>query len=136
MNFWAVLCFIAGSVCLIGFALQSVPDEGAKIVLTPENDTIHIQGLYENTHELTGTLTYALDVVREGAGGTSSYAQSGSFDTEPGQVDSLSTSRINVSEGDRFEMDLTIAHEGDTVAHASITCVYPNCYSPESKNKR
>lgn len=136
MNVWTVLYLLAGSVCLIGFALQSPPDESARIVLTPENDTVHIQGVFENTEELSGTLTYALDVVREGASGTSSSAQSGSFETDPGQVDSLSTSRVNVSEGDRLEVDLTIEHNGERVARASIDCVYPDCHSPESTNER
>lgn len=90
---------------------HSAGETGARILVERQEEGMRIQGAFVNDSTWTGELAYELDVQRTGSAGTSQTTQSGTFETAPGQADTLSTVQINVQSGDRVEAHLTIRWE-------------------------
>lgn len=108
-------------------------DEEASVHLTVEDSALVVRGLYTYHGEEESTRDYMLEVHREGAAGSSASTQGGSFTSTPGHVDTLGTSRVSVSEGDRLIVELTVRAGETTVATASVDCVYPGCLDAQNE---
>lgn len=119
-SFFPISFCCAGLVLLLCGILLIDDDDGARILLTVENGHLGVQGYFHNDRALSGTLEYTLRIIREGAAGRSSSSQNGSFETVPGQADTLSTTRINVQDGDSLYIALDILHNGDPVDNDQI----------------
>lgn len=76
---------------------------------------VRVQGAFVNDSTWTDELAYELNVRRTGESGTTQTTQSGTFETAPGQTDTLSTVRVSVQTGDRIELHLTIRQDGTLV---------------------
>lgn len=111
------------------FVLMAVPsealDEDAAVHLTAEGTTVTVRALFTHHGEEEVMRNYLLEVHRKGAAGSSTSAQSGTFVAMPGAVDTLATSRVSVTEGDRLVVELTVRAGETTVATASADGVYP-----------
>jgi len=81
---------------------------GARLLVDRQDSVLRVRGLFINDSTAAGPLTYAVEVRRSGEAGTSQSTQSGRFEIEPMQIDTLSTVQINVQPGDRVEMHLVI----------------------------
>ncbi|NBB87294.1 MAG: hypothetical protein GVY12_13885 [Bacteroidetes bacterium] len=130
--------FTCGIVTL--FVLMAVRpdalDEEASIHLTAEGTTVTVQALLTHHGEEEATRNYMLEVLRDGAAGSSTSAQSGTVAAVPGQVDTLATSRVSIAEGDRLVVELTVRAGETPVATASVDCVYPGCLERSPSSKR
>lgn len=98
----------------------AAPD-GARILLEEDGSTLRIQGAFENDSSAWAEeLAYELDVKRTGDAGTTRSTQSGTFETTPSRVDTLSTVQVNVQSGDRIEAHLTIERDETLVDEAHL----------------
>lgn len=93
---------------------------GAVIDLQHEGSDLSIQALYVNADGRSGTLTYSLDVTREGRS-RSTNRQSGRFMTFPGQTDTLSTTRVNARPGDEVSIHLTVSDESGLIDEVRLS---------------
>ncbi|NBB99317.1 MAG: hypothetical protein GVY15_00425 [Bacteroidetes bacterium] len=129
--------FTCGIVTL--FILMAVPsealEEDASVHLTAEGTTVTVQALFTHHGEEEVMRDYTLKVHREGAAGSSASTQGGSFTSTPGQVDTLATSRVSVTEGDRLVVELTVRAGETTVATASVDGVYPGCLEVQNEQR-
>ncbi|MEO0558984.1 MAG: curli-like amyloid fiber formation chaperone CsgH [Bacteroidota bacterium] len=99
---------------LAGCALNATPPEpvspsSARIEVDRQPDRYELTGVY--TGPVTEDLTYRLEVTREGQSGRSRSSQGGAV-----LSDTLSTSTVNVSDGDRVTARLTILDRERVIA--------------------
>jgi len=85
---------------------------GPQLRVNQQGGILHVQGLFANDSTKADTLTYKLATRHSGPAGTSQSTQSGSFETAPGQTDTLSTIQTNIQPGSRVDIRLTICHSG------------------------
>ena len=97
----------------------------ARIDTQRVGDRLRVRGLFVNMGGPTGPLTYELSVRREGRAGTTRSSQSGSFRTVPGQIDTLSTTQVNVQSGDRIDLRLVVRRDETPVGRARIRRTIP-----------
>jgi hypothetical protein len=103
---------LAGCIGLAASPSGGTPDAEARIDVDRQDGQYHFTALY--TGPLTDGLTYQLEVVREGASGRSRSSQGGAV-----RGDTLSTSVVNVTPGDRVTARLTL-REGQTVTAEDV----------------
>ncbi|GAB5536979.1 MAG: hypothetical protein Rubg2KO_32280 [Rubricoccaceae bacterium] len=96
---------IAG--CALSAPSATPSPSNARIEVDRQPDRYELVGVYSGT--VTDGLTYRLEVTREGQSGRSRSSQGGVV-----QSDTLSTSTVNVSDGDHITARLTIL-DGDRV---------------------
>ncbi|HEX8299445.1 MAG TPA: curli-like amyloid fiber formation chaperone CsgH [Rubricoccaceae bacterium] len=81
-------------------------------------DVFLVRALFDGTS--TDSLSYRLEVLRDGAAGRSQSAQGGAFESAPGRTDTLSTVRINTAPGDRFEARLVVSRGAEIVSESVV----------------
>ena len=113
------------SLGLVG--MPTYPSGDAEILLTRDGSSVQITGMYTNSAEQPGPLTYELDVTRTGSQGSTKSTQSGAFETAPNQRDTLSTSSVNVQDGDTLRIHLQVRYNAATIDEDSVHCTVPNC---------
>jgi hypothetical protein len=97
------------------------PDStGAQIDVERDGERLHIRGVFANDTTRAGPLAYALAVRRTGPSGTSQTSQSGTFETAPGQTDTLSTVTVNASPGATLRLHLVIRRGETTIDTARV----------------
>lgn len=102
-----LLAVLALAGCALSAPSAPPPQSDARIEVDRQPDRYELTGVYDGP--VTDGLTYRLEVTREGQSGRSRSAQSGEV-----RGDTLSTSSVNVSAGDRITAQLTVL-EGDRV---------------------
>ena len=95
-----LLALLALTGCAIGASTAPAPG-AAHIEVDRQPDRYELAGLY--TGPVTDGLTYKLEVTRDGARGRSRSSQGGAV-----RGDTLSTSTVNVSDGDHIVAHLTV----------------------------
>lgn len=90
-------------------------------------DRLRVQGVFisegkrvDERDASSHTLSYELSVRRDGAAGTTRTSQAGTFETAPGQADTLSTTQVNVQSGDMIDLHLVVRRTGTPIDSARV----------------
>ena len=94
-------------------------------------ERLRVQGIFisegppASERDASSTLNYELSVRRSGAAGTVRTSQSGTFETAPGQADTLSTTQVNVQTGDTIDLHLLVRRADVPLDSAHIRRMVP-----------
>lgn len=103
----ALMSYVALVIALVVTLAQAEPAPAARIAVERDGDRFRFTALYSPPP--APGLTYRFDVEKAGPAGRSSSTQGGAV-----VDDTLSTSVVNASPGDRLSARLTV-HDGDRV---------------------
>ena len=104
--------------CAVALTASGPDAPGQARIDIVRGETTAVTALFDGA--TAETLTYRLEVVREGSGGRSHSTQGGAFDSAPGRADTLSTVRVSTVPGDHFEARLTVQRGDVTVSEDYI----------------
>lgn len=94
----------------------------AEISVTTKDGITTVSGYFVNDRTIKSELQYKLKVERDGKGGKTSSSQGGKFDAKADEKVLLSTSGVNISEGDEYTFTLTILDsDGNIIAENKKT---------------
>lgn len=116
MMYSTLLLAVLASGCL---ALASSRSAGEARIDVERSDVYTVHALFDGTGP--EALTYRIEILREGASGQSRTSQSGAFESAAGRTDTLSTSQVNVSPGDRFEARLVVSRGNAVLDSVTVT---------------
>lgn len=102
----------------LGFAASS--EDSARIEAERDGDALLLRGIFEAADPPDAELSYALDVRKQGASGTSSTRQGGVFTPAADRADTLSTVRLGVQPGDTVEARLEVSGPAGFAAEAAF----------------
>lgn len=117
-----LLTFIAFISAFISAVAQN-DTSAINIEIATDGNMMNITGVYKNnTSKNHANLTYKLKVERQGKAGITSSNQGGQFSAQKGERIILSTSSINVSEKDTYNITLQILDKkGNLLDEKTIT---------------
>lgn len=94
----------------------------AEISVTTKDGITTVSGYFVNDGTIKSELQYKLKVERDGKSGKTSSSQGGKFDAKADEKVLLSTSGVNISEGDEYTFTLTILDsDGNIIAENKKT---------------
>jgi hypothetical protein len=97
-------------------------DLKATINTTTHDDYLNVIPSVENTGEAPLQQgKYRLAIHKQSSAGTSTSQQSGTFDLEAGTQQHLSQSRFNISDGDLYQLNLSIWHNDQLILETEKT---------------
>ena len=111
------------------FAQQAGNECGARIGIEVSNSLLTISGNYRNNTNLPVYYYYELNVTKKNSVNSSNNLQSGRISVQPGVETVLSTSKINYTDSDVFEIELHIINEG------KIICTQKTQFPQSTKNQ-
>ncbi len=117
-----LMCCIIITVSLItgGFSIKQDKSCEATIRHSKDGEMHKFAGIFINKTETPIDAHYTMDATREGASGRSVSSQSGSFRVKENQQKDLSTTSINIQEGDIWKVVLKIYKDEIKICGDSI----------------
>ena len=118
--FTILLLFFASLAYTQSAYVQFNEKHRAWIKADQQGDMLTIQGKFANDSPQEATFRYELITTRQGASGSSSSTQTGSFRALAQQEVSLSHVSINVAENDTYIIELKIFQDNSVYLHDKI----------------
>lgn len=102
--------------------VQQQQESQAEISISTKDGITTVSGYFVNDGTKKSELIYKLKVERDGKSGKTSSNQGGKFDAKADEKVLLSTSGVNISEGDEYTFTLTILDsDGNIIAENKKT---------------
>jgi hypothetical protein len=92
--------------------------EGQARIAIDRGEAYLVRALFDGAAD--ESLTYRLEVVREGPAGRSQSAQGGAFESAPSRTDTLSMLRVSATSGDHFRARLVVSRGNDPVSESVV----------------
>ena len=103
--------------CAAG-APGAAPPRGQARISIERGEVFLVRALFDGAS--ADSLSYRLEVIREGVAGRSKSVQGGTFVSAAGRTDTLSTVRVSAAPGDRFEARLVVLQGAETIGESVV----------------